>query len=219
MSVLLINNNSMLKQILIVEDHPIVSESLFRLFSDPSIGLKCFTAPNGQKGLAFLNGHPINLVILDINLPDINGIEFCRIAKSRFPALKIVAVTTVAQRHVVEQMLDAGADGFILKTTDTPDIVAGVLQVLNTGELYLGSGVKGLTKGISPDNSDLPMITRRESEILRLIADGVTNHEIGEKLFISHLTVDTHRKNLLLKFNARNTAILVKTAVSKGYIS
>jgi DNA-binding CsgD family transcriptional regulator len=79
--------------------------------------------------------------------------------------------------------------------------------------------VKELIKGISAGNSDFPMITRRESEILKLIADGLTNQEIAEKLFISPLTVDTHRKNLLLKFNARNTAILIKTAVSQGYIS
>jgi len=207
------------KQILIVEDHPIVSESLTRLFSEPSLGLKCFAAQTGTKGLAFLNGNSIDLVILDIHLPDMNGIEFCRIAKSRFPLLKVVAVTTVAQRHVVEQMLDAGADGFILKTTDTDDIVNGILQVMNNGQLYLGKGVKDLIKGISAMNTDLPMITRRESEILKLIADGLTNNEIGEKLFISPLTVDTHRKNLLLKFNARNTAILIKTAVSKGYIN
>jgi DNA-binding NarL/FixJ family response regulator len=209
----------MLKQILIVEDHPIVSESLSRLFNDPALGMKCFAAQTGTKGLAFLNGNSIDLVILDIHLPDMDGIEFCKIAKSRFPSLKVVAVTTVAQRHVVEQMLDAGADGFILKTTDTEDIVNGILQVMNNGQLYLGKGVKDLIKGISAINTDLPMITRRESEILKLIADGLTNHEIGEKLFISPLTVDTHRKNLLLKFNARNTAILIKTAVSKGYIN
>ncbi len=209
----------MLKQILIVEDHPIVSDSLERIFSDPALNLKCIGAATGNKGLAFLNGNPIDLVILDINLPDISGIEFCKSAKTRFPGIKIVAVTTLAQRHVVEQMLDAGADGFILKTSDTDDIKHGVLQVLGNGELYLGKGVKDLIRGISSGNIELPMITRRESEILKLIADGLTNQEIGEKLFISPLTVDTHRKNLLLKFNARNTAILIKTAVSGGYIS
>lgn len=207
------------KQILIVEDHPIVSESLLRLFSDPILNLNCQTAITGAKGLAFLNGNSFDLIILDIHLPDMNGIEFCRIAKSRFPGIKIVAVTTVAQRHVVEQMLDEGVNGFILKTSDTEDIVNGVLHVLGSGELFLGKGVKDLIKGISPGMSDLPMITRRESEILKLIADGLTNQEIGDKLFISPLTVDTHRKNLLLKFNARNTAILIKTAVSKGYVS
>jgi DNA-binding NarL/FixJ family response regulator len=209
----------MSKRILIVEDHPIVAESLARLFSNSAHNFKCYEASTGTKGLAFLNGNPIDLVILDINLPDMSGIAFCKTAKQRFPTIKIVAVTTMAQRHIVEQMLDEKADGFILKTSDTEDIIAGVLQVLQSGELYLGKGVKDLIKGISAGNNDLPMITRRESEILKLIADGLTNQEIGDKLFISAATVDTHRKNLLLKFNARNTALLVKTAVSKGYVS
>ncbi|TNF39708.1 MAG: response regulator transcription factor [Bacteroidetes bacterium] len=209
----------MSKKILIVEDHPIVSESLSRLFSEPTLNINCFSAATGTKGLAYLNGNHIDLVILDINLPDMSGIEFCKTAKIRLPGIKIVAVTTLAQRHIVEQMLDAGVDGFILKTTGTDDIVNGVMKVLGTGELYLGKGVKELIKGISAEINELPMITKRESEILKLISDGLTNQEIGEKLFISPLTVDTHRKNLLLKFNARNTAILIKTAVSKGYIS
>lgn len=207
------------KQILIVEDHPIVSESLARLFSNDLLQIECHEKASGMKGLAFLNGNKTDLIILDINLPDISGVEFCKTAKARFPGIRIVAVTTLTQRHIVEQMLEAGADGFILKTSDKEDILNGILQVLKTGELYLGKGVKELVKGISVGNNDLPMITRRESEILKLIADGLTNQEIADKLFISPLTVDSHRKNLLLKFNARNTAILIKMAVSNGYIN
>lgn len=208
----------MTRQILIVEDHPIVSESLARIIAGSDLSVECQQATSATKGLACLNGKPFDLIILDINLPDMNGIEFCKIAKSRIPNQKILAVTTVAQRHVVEKMLDQGADGFILKTSDVDDILEGIRQVLNGKELYMGKGVKDLIKGISSDNSDLPMITKRESEILKLIADGLTNQEIADKLFISTFTVDTHRKNLLLKFNAKNTATLVKIVVSKGVI-
>lgn len=208
----------MTRRILIVEDHPIVSESLARIIASSDLNVECLHAPNATKGLACLNGKPFDLIILDINLPDMNGIEFCKIAKSRVSHQKILAITTVAQRHVVEKMLDAGADGFILKTSDVDDILEGIRQVLSGKELYLGKGVKDLIKGISADNSDLPMITRRESEILKLIADGLTNQEIADQLFISTFTVDTHRKNLLLKFNAKNTATLVKIVVSKGVI-
>jgi DNA-binding NarL/FixJ family response regulator len=147
-----------------------------------------------------------------------NGIEFCKIAKSRFPGQKILAITTMAQRHIVEKMLDQGADGFILKTSDIDDIIGGIRQILNGNQVYLGKGVKDLIKGISQENSDLPMITKRESEILKLIADGLTNQEIADQLCISTFTVDSHRKNLLLKFNAKNTATLVKIVVSKGII-
>ncbi len=206
------------KLILIVEDHPIVSESLSRIISDSGPDIECLHAANAAKGLAYLNGNTFDLVVLDINLPDMNGVEFCKIAKSRFPDLKILAVTSVAQRHVVEKMLEQGADGFILKTSDLDDILGGIRHILDSKELYLGKGVKELMKGISNDNHDLPMITKRESEILKLIADGLTNQEIADKLFISSFTVDSHRKNLLLKFNAKNTATLIKTVVSKGII-
>lgn len=208
----------MTKHILIVEDHPIVSESLARMITASDLNVNCQSANTAAKGLAYLNGHSFDLIILDINLPDMNGIEFCKTAKTRVPHQKILAITTVAQRHVVEKMLDAGADGFILKTSDVDDILNGVKQVLNGKELYLGKGVKDLIKGIAADNSDVPMITKRESEILKLIADGLTNQEIADQLFISTFTVDTHRKNLLLKFNAKNTATLVKIVVSKGVI-
>jgi DNA-binding NarL/FixJ family response regulator len=204
--------------ILIVEDHPIVSESLTRFITDSDLNIKCLHASNAAKGLACLNGNSFDLIMLDINLPDMNGIEFCKIAKSRFPDIKILAITTVAQRHVVEKMLDQGADGFILKTSDIDDIIGGIRHILSGKQLYLGKGVKELLKGISQENSDLPMITKRESEILKLIADGLTNQEIAIQLFISTFTVDSHRKNLLLKFNAKNTATLVKIVVSKGII-
>ncbi len=208
----------MSKLVLIVEDHPIVSESLERIIVDSDLNVKCLHAQSAAKGLAYLNGNSLDLILLDISLPDMNGIDFCKITKSRFPEQKILAITTVAQRHVVEKMLDNGADGFILKTSGIDDIIEGIRQLLNGKTLYLGKGVKNLMKGITPENKDLPMITKRESEILKLIAEGLTNHEIAEQLFISTFTVDSHRKNLLLKFNAKNTAALVKVAISKGII-
>ncbi|MEI6139926.1 MAG: response regulator transcription factor [Mariniphaga sp.] len=208
----------MAKLILIVEDHPIVAESLIRIIAESNLNVQCLHANNGTMGLAFLNGNAIDLVLLDINLPDMNGIEFCRIAKQRLPGLKILALTTIAQRHVIEKILEQGADGFILKTSDIEDIVGGISHVLGGKPIYLGKGVKDIMKGNALLGSDLPMITKRESEILKLIADGQTNQEIANQLFISTFTVDSHRKNLLLKFNAKNTATLIKIVVSKGII-
>jgi DNA-binding NarL/FixJ family response regulator len=206
------------KKLLIVEDHPIVSESLARIIADSDLDVKCLAAPSAEKGLAFLNGNTIDLILLDINLPDMNGIEFCKVAKTRYRDLKILALTTVAQRHVLEKMIESGADGFILKTSDIDDIIGGIRHILAGKEFYFGKGVKELIRGLAPDNNNLPLITKRESEILKLISDGLTNHEIADKLFISTFTVDSHRKNLLLKFNAKNTATLIKIVVSKGVI-
>jgi len=203
---------------LIVEDHPIVSNSLNHLIQSSDLELECYHVTNAHDGLAWLNGNKAEIILLDINLPDLSGIEFCRMAKSRYAGLKILAITSIEQRYVVDQMLAAGADGFILKSSDTDEILDAIKQVIS-GKQYISTSVAELLKGKQPANSDLPLLTRRELEVLKLIADGLTNQEIADKLFISSWTVDSHRKNLLLKFNAKNTAILVKTAVTSGIIS
>jgi len=203
---------------LIVEDHPIVIESLTNLLKTSIPELQCHHVTTAHDGLAWLNGNKAEIILLDINLPDMSGIEFCTIAKSRHAGIKILAITSIEQRHVIDQMLAAGANGFILKSSDTGEILEAVNQVTNGGQ-YISKSVSDLLSGKLPSNSDLPILTRREVEVLKLIADGLTNQEIADKLFISVWTVDSHRKNLLLKFNAKNTAILVKTAVTNGIIS
>lgn len=114
-------------------------------------------------------------------------------------------------------MIALKAEGFVLKTSDTDEIIRGILEVM-AGRNFLGKGVKELIQGKPANDDGSPVLTRRETEVLKLIADGLTNQEISEKLFISSLTVDSHRKNLLLKFNARNTASLIKIAASKGLL-
>ena len=205
------------KKVLIVEDHPIVSDSLFRLVSESFDNIICIHAATGSKGLAYLNSNHFDIVLLDINLPDISGIEFCSQAKARFPELKILAVTSLAQRHIIEKSFEAGMNGFVLKTSDIKDITDGIKEII-AGNKYLGKGVKELISNRPSGNSSDPIITRRECEILKLIADGFTNQEIADKLFISTSTVDSHRKNLLIKFNSKNTAALVKIAMEKGLI-
>lgn len=205
------------KKVLIVEDHPIVSDSLFRLINDTFENTTCVHAGTGTKGLSYLNGNHFDIILLDINLPDMSGIEFCSQARFRFPELKILVVTSMAQRHVIDKAIQSGVMGFVLKTSDVRDITEGIRQVMD-GKTYFGLGVRDIMDGQTVSGSSEPVITRRESEILRLIADGFTNQEIADRLFISSSTVDSHRKNLLVKFNSKNTAALVKTAISKGII-
>jgi len=207
----------MSKKALIVEDHPIVTESLIRMVSDSFTEMTCVHAATGNKALAYLNGNHFDIILLDINLPDMSGIDFCTEALSRYPGMRILAITSMTQRYIVEKTLQAGALGFVLKTSDTKDIIEGIRQVME-GNAYVGAGVRELIQKKSSGISDTPVITRRESEILRLIAEGHTNQEIAEKLFISSFTVDSHRKNLLLKLGVKNTAQLIKSAISLGII-
>jgi len=205
------------RKALIVEDHPIVSDSLYRLITDTFENILCIHATTGAKGLSYLNGNHFDIILLDINLPDMSGIEFCSTARTWYPDLKILAVTSLAQRYIVEKMIQAGVNGFVLKTSDIKDITEGIKQVMEGGS-YFGKGVKELMTSRFSKDSSVPMVTRRESEILKLIAEGLTNQEIAEKLYISTSTVDSHRKNLLLKFDVKNSAALVKSAMGKGLI-
>ncbi len=205
------------RKALIVEDHPIVSDSLYRLITDTFENIICIHASTGAKGLSYLNGNHFDIILLDINLPDISGIEFCSTARTWYPDLKILAVTSLAQRYIIEKMIQAGVNGFVLKTSDIKDITEGIKQVMEGGS-YFGKGVKELMTNRFSKDSSVPMVTRRENEILKLIAEGFTNQEIAEKLFISTSTVDSHRKNLLLKFDVKNSAALVKSAMAKGLI-
>jgi DNA-binding NarL/FixJ family response regulator len=128
-----------------------------------------------------------------------------------------MAITSLTQRYTIEKTLEAGALGFVLKTSDIRDITEGI-RMVSEGRRYLGNGVEELIQKRSSGNSAAPVISRRESEILRLIANGLTNQEIADKLFISAFTVDSHRKNLILKLGVKNTAQLIKSALSLGII-
>lgn len=204
--------------ILIIEDHPIVGEGLVNLVHSSLRNYTCHHVTTAQAGLAWLNGHKAELILLDIQLPDMSGIEFCKIAMSRFPGTRILAITSLEHRHIVEQMMECGAKGFTLKSSDSAEIFEAIEQVIN-GQNYLSPRVTDLLKGVQagPGNH-LPVLTRRETEVLKLIAEGLTNQEIADKLFISSWTVDSHRKNLLMKFNAKNTAILIRIAASEGLL-
>ncbi|HOW31815.1 MAG TPA: response regulator transcription factor, partial [Bacteroidales bacterium] len=131
---------------LIVEDHPIVSDSIARLLDRAGSELVCLQASTGSKGLAIMNGQQVDIVLLDIHLPDMSGIEFCKTVKNRFSNVKVLAITSLTQRHIVEQMFAAGAEGFVLKTSDPEDILVAVNEVLS-GNKYLGPGVKELAEG------------------------------------------------------------------------
>jgi DNA-binding NarL/FixJ family response regulator len=151
---------------------------------------------------------------LDINLPDISGIDLCKQIRNKYPNQKILALTTYNERVFIQQMLDNGAFGYVLKNASSEEIMEGVDEV-SKGNKFLCAESENLLK--KTHENEL-MITRRESSVLKLLAEGFTNLEIAEKLFISPLTADSHRKNLIVKLQARNTASLIKIASDKGLI-
>jgi DNA-binding NarL/FixJ family response regulator len=200
--------------LMIVEDHPVVVEGLQLMFNSTDRFLVEGIAGTAKECLRLLQYITPDVILLDINLPDISGIELCKIIIDRYPALKVIALTTFNERVFIQQMLDNGAYGYVLKNASSDEIMEGVAEV-SKGNKYLCHETENLLK--KTQENEL-MITRRENSVLKLLAEGYTNLEIADKLFISPLTVDSHRKNLILKLQARNTASLIKIASDKGLL-
>lgn len=197
--------------VLIVDDHPIVAEGIRKLIHDSRVAQVIGVAGTAKACLDFLRWEKPDVILLDIGLPDISGIDLCKTIKSRDPSQKILALTTFNEQSTVVNMMKNGADGYVLKNSDTEEIIEAIREVYGGGK-YLCDNAESLLK--EKASNDL-LLTNREKEVLRLIADGFTNTEIAEKLFISPLTVDSHRKNLITKLDARNTASLIKIALDK----
>jgi DNA-binding NarL/FixJ family response regulator len=200
--------------LVIVEDHPVVVEGLQLMFSSSGRFVVEGVAGTAKECLQLLEYLTPDVLLLDINLPDIGGIELCRIILDKYPSRKVLALTTYNERVFIQQMLDNGAYGYVLKNASSDEIMEGVTEV-SKGNKYLCAETENLLK--KTQENEL-MITRRENSVLKLLAEGFTNLEIAEKLFISPLTVDSHRKNLIVKLQARNTASLIKIASDKGLV-
>jgi DNA-binding NarL/FixJ family response regulator len=171
-------------------------------------------AGTGKECMELLKWYTPDVILLDINLPDISGIDLCKIILDKYPKQKVLALTTYSERVFIQQMMDNGALGYVLKNASAEEIMDGITEV-NAGNKYLCADAENLLK--KTQENEL-MITRRESGVLKLLAEGFTNLEIADKLFISPLTVDSHRKNLIVKLQARNTASLIKIASDKGLV-
>jgi len=164
----------------------------------------------------------VKVLLLDINLPDGNGITACKDLLQKFPKLKIIALTNFDDVSFIKQIIKNGAMGYLLKNTGKNELVAAIKTVLG-GERYLPQNIQEmlLNESLGKSNSSsffIPKLTNREKEILDLIIKEYTTEEIAEKIFISVKTVESHRSNLIQKLGVKNSAGLVRVAFEKGLI-
>ena len=204
-------------KVFIVDDHYMVIEGIHSLLQNEKKIEWAGHATNAASCLSFLEHQETpDVILMDINLPDKSGIDLCREVKSMYPAVYILGLSTFNQQSFIEKMLNSGASGYLLKNATQEELLEGIETVVNGKQFLSFDAVLALRKVENPEN--VPIITRREKEVLGLIADGMTNNEIAQKLFISVATVDTHRKNLLAKFDAKNIASLIKMAMQKNML-
>ncbi len=203
-------------RILVVDDHPMVIEGMKAILQQISFVEVVGTANNSFQALELTDTLQPDLIITDINLPEVSGIELTTRIKKKYPSIKVIGMSTFNDRSYISQMIQSGADGFLVKSASREEIEQAIPMVLE-GQLYLSVDIT-MSRTEKQHLQHQPVITRREKEILALIADGLTNPQIAEKLFISLNTVDTHRKNLLAKFETNNSAALIKLATKAGLI-
>ena len=173
-------------------------------------------ASNAASWLAYLRQQQPDVILMDISLPDKNGIDLCKEVKEKYPSVFILGLSTFSQESFISKMMDNGASGYVLKNATKEELLEAIETVMK-GRLFLSMDAAQSLRSAA-DKPGMPVITRREKEVLELIAAGCTNAEIAERLFVSVSTIDTHRKNLLEKFNVRNTASLVRLATQQQII-
>lgn len=194
--------------VFIVDDHYMVVEGIRSLLQNENNIEWAGHATNAASCLAFLQHHQPDIILMDINLPDKDGIELCKEVKKKYPLIFIIGLSTFNQQSFIQKMMDSGASGYVLKNATQEELMEAIETVIKGKTFLSDEAAHTLQK---TDTSSI-VLTRREKEVLELIAEGMTNTEIGQKLFISTTTVDTHRKNLLAKTQAKNTASLVRIA-------
>lgn len=200
--------------IFIVDDHYLVIEGIRSLLHDEKTIDWLGHATNAASCLDFLKHQQPDVILMDVSLPDINGTELCKQVKQLYPAILVLGLSTFNQHVIIRSMMDNGASGYVLKNATKEELLEAISIILN-GEIYLSTEVVDALKESDAQQS---LITRREKEVLHLIAEGLTNAEIAEKLFISVPTVNTHRKSIIEKLEVKNTATLISKAIKMGLI-
>ncbi|MEG0929033.1 MULTISPECIES: response regulator [Chryseobacterium] len=198
--------------IVIVDDHPIVIEGVkMMLNSQPFINI-AGTFTSGSEIISFIKANKVDIILLDITLPDANGTELCREIKKIAPDISVIMFSNRSERSIIMQSIQNGASGYLLKNTSIHELVICIKGALS-GDIVFCNETKQIISRPSQNELQIPRLTKREKQILQLVAQGKTSNMIAEELFLSPLTVDTHRKNLLQKFQAKNSTELVNYAI------
>lgn len=209
--------------ILLVDDHDIIRDGI-RALLDNEVGFNIVAeAENGVEALEACNEHDLHLVVMDINMPKMDGIEATEKIKSKHADIKVLALTMMDEDEHIRNMIKAGASGYILKSSDKDEFIDAITAILDGRHYFSEDTTKRVMMDLvqssaQQDEPDPSQITPREKEVLELIVDQYTNQQIADELHISIRTVDAHRRNLLEKTEAKNTAGLVTYAIKHDLV-
>ncbi len=199
---------------LIADDHQIVAEGLMGVLEGHDEVKVLGHVENGQEVLDFLMHHRVDVIVMDINMPVMDGITCSKKVKAAYPNTRIVILTMYAQKSFIEEIVKIGIDGCLLKSNSSDELIESIRRV-HTGKSYYD-----LINEFSSNEEEVKKfkLSEREIEIIQLLSDGLTSSDIGEKLFISEYTVKTHRKNILRKLGLHSTSQLIQFSVNNQII-
>ncbi len=208
-------------KVLIADDHNVLLQGLTQLLDGQENIEISHTAENGLEVLSYLKNETVDVILMDINMPVLNGLDTCKKVNQKYPDVKVIALSTLDRGSFIQQMLKNGASGYLLKNTSRDELIEAI-KTVHKGATYLNKETNDiLLKSLMNNGSEktfIPSLTRREKEVLELIVKEHTTAEISEQLHISQNTVETHRRHLIQKFNVRNSVGLVKEAMLKGFV-
>jgi DNA-binding NarL/FixJ family response regulator len=197
-------------RVFIVDDHYMVVEGIRSLLQHDANIEWAGHAMNASSCLAFLQQDQPDIILMDISLPDMSGVDLCKAVRAQWPSVFVLGLSTFNQQSLIRQMMEHGASGYLLKNATKEEMLEGIQTVVRGGTFLSEEAARAMH---SSPAEGRPLITSREREVLELIAEGLTNPQIAGRLFVSVTTVETHRKNLLAKFLAKNTAELVRLGI------
>lgn len=202
-------------KLVIIDDHPLVSGGVAMMLKDVNYVQIDASLATGKQALKYLeNGSP-DIILLDISLPDIDGLELCDTIRKKNKQVKIIGLTSTNEAGIITQFLAKGGNGYLLKNMERDELLTAIDEVMDNKIFLSKSANQKLLeqfKTVSEAIHSTPVLTRREKEIIVLLHEGMNGPQIAEKLFLSPYTVETHRKNLMQKLNVNNTQQLLKVA-------
>ena len=204
-------------KVLLVDDHQIIIDGLKSLLNNSDEISIAAEANNGREALRILDILEIDVVLMDIDMPVMNGIDALKeIGKQSF-GVKVIILSMHNEAGMIKSLIEIGAKGYLLKSCAQSELIEAIRKVAS-GQSYFSTEVTLSLLNPTQSNQPTELLTERETEIIKLIAEGFSNKEIGSKLFISHRTVDTHRTNLMKKLDVSNIAGLISYAIRNGIV-
>ncbi|MFZ1259604.1 MAG: response regulator transcription factor [Chitinophagaceae bacterium] len=201
--------------ILIIDDHPLVGDGIAMMLREVETLTITEVCKTGKDAMESLSKSTPDIILLDISLPDIDGLELCSLIRKKNKHSKIIGLTSTNEAGIITQLLAKGANGYLLKNMERSELLMAIDEVLN-GKIFLSKAAnqKILEQFNSVNDAvkNTPLLTRREKEVLKLLYEGLTGPQIAEKLFLSHYTIESHRKNLMQKLNVNSVQQLLKVA-------